>query len=471
MLLFLTSTALSGGGAPPQLQSTPCVYDLPSGFQEGRDVSCATLTVPERHDRPGAGRIKLHVIRLHGQGKGNQLDPVVYLHGGPGGDVEGALSRLGAQFVSAAGGRDVILFDQRGGGLSAPLVCSTSLTPEQQFTRNDLAYIRAMVADNLACRDQLLDAGVDLNAYNAAQIAGDVETLRQALGATQLNLYGNSYGTRVAQETLRRYPTSVRSVVLDGPVPAGAAPDSYGKLLTRALHAAFRWCARDTGCHRTYPEAQARFTTVLDRLDRDRRELAAAQPDVGVVSVPLSSTGVLEGLFGLLYGGRSPLTIPGWINPAYQGNDDELALLMAYQLRVDSYYGVFYPALCTDLPPRLRQTGKVAGEWPQVRRWSDRDGEVEAATCQAYGLKPDPLLRQPVHSDKPALILAGELDPITPPAYAELLASHLTNSTVVVFSQGGHGQTNNPSTTKCTFELLKAFWAQPDTKLNTHCVR
>lgn len=472
-LLGFAAPALAGGGAPAtRLQPTPCVYDLSSGFQEGRNASCAALSVPERHDRPSARRLKLHVIRLHGTGK--KRDPVVYLHGGPGGNVGWVVSALGAQFAAAAGGRDVVFLDQRGSGLSSPLTCRTTLTPERRLAlqlEDDATFIREELADNLACRDQVARSGADLNAYTSAQIAADLEALRLALGATQLNLYGLSYGTRVAQEMLRRYPASVRSVVLDGPLPAGEGREpELGALFTRAAQAAFDLCERDAGCRETYPNAAARFSETLGRLDREQAKVAVLHPALGSLEVPLSSGGMLDLLFSALYAGESPLILPNRVNPVYQGRYDELAALLAAQVSFETRNAARDLIDCAD-SPAIRQTAEGTNRWPEVARWSARQGEVSLKTCQALGLKPDPLLARPVTSATPALILAGELDPITPPAYGRILVPRLKNSALVVFPRGGHGQAWTGPVEECAFGLMRSFWEKPGAKLDTACVR
>jgi pimeloyl-ACP methyl ester carboxylesterase len=70
-----------------------------------------------------------------------------------------------------------------------------------------------------SCRDLLVSQGFDLTAYNSIANASDLNDLRQALGHAQWNLYGTSYGTRVALVTMRAYPDGIRSAVLDSVLP------------------------------------------------------------------------------------------------------------------------------------------------------------------------------------------------------------------------------------------------------------
>ena len=98
--------------------------------------------------------------------------------------------------------RDVILFDQRGTGYSQPdLGCPEEKkfaldTLDQNLTPTQSAELRRRRAAQ--CHDRLVKEGVNLALYNSAQNAADIEALRQALGYDKINLYGTSYGTRLA---------------------------------------------------------------------------------------------------------------------------------------------------------------------------------------------------------------------------------------------------------------------------------
>jgi len=83
--------------------------------------------------------------------------------------------------------------------------------------------------------------GVNLSAYNTQESAADIEDLRIALGYQQLNLYGVSYGSLLVLDTMRFFPQSVRSAVIDGVVPPQLQP--CGDPEYRWLHSP-RWWAR-----------------------------------------------------------------------------------------------------------------------------------------------------------------------------------------------------------------------------------
>ena len=74
-----------------------------------------------------------------------------------------------------------------------------------------------------ACRDRLVDEGVDLNGYNTPQNAADLADLRVALGIDEWNLRGVSYGSALAIETIRSHPEGLHAVLLDSIVVARRA--------------------------------------------------------------------------------------------------------------------------------------------------------------------------------------------------------------------------------------------------------
>src|SRR6185503_15624183 len=100
-----------------------------------------------------------------------------------------------------------------------------------------------------------LNKGVDPASATSAENAADVNDLRLALGYDQWNLYGVSYGTRLALTVVRDYPQSVRSVILDSVYPLQVnlytdLPENFD----RALKVLFETCAADADCSSTYPD-------------------------------------------------------------------------------------------------------------------------------------------------------------------------------------------------------------------------
>ena len=113
--------------------------------------------------------------------------------------------------------RDIVLVDQRGTGRSNPLDC-----PAEAQDPQESASPQVIAASTRACLASLAGRA-DVAWYTTSVAVEDLESVRAALGDPRIDLYGASYGTRVAQQYLRRYPQHTRALILDGVVPVGRA--------------------------------------------------------------------------------------------------------------------------------------------------------------------------------------------------------------------------------------------------------
>src|SRR5207237_7170740 len=191
-------------------------------------------------------------------------DPFVFLQGGPGGAI---IDDLGSQITRQKritdypADRDLILIDQRGTGLSQPsLACKETTTLDyrtlgQQLSPQRQADLWVQAAQQ--CRARLVASGINLNAYTSLADAADVAALRGALGYPALNLYGVSYGTRLALTVMRTHPQGLRSVILDSVDPPDVNAVT-GPLASsaRAFAVLFQGCAADPACNAAFPHLQ-----------------------------------------------------------------------------------------------------------------------------------------------------------------------------------------------------------------------
>src|SRR5690606_13994854 len=105
-----------------------------------------------------------------------------------------------------------------------------------------------MAESTRTCLEALADKA-DPRFYTTTDAVADLEALRQTLGGPKFNLVGVSYGTRVAQQYLKRHPEGVRSIVLDSPVPNELVLGvEFGRNLDDALKAQFARCQADADC-------------------------------------------------------------------------------------------------------------------------------------------------------------------------------------------------------------------------------
>jgi pimeloyl-ACP methyl ester carboxylesterase len=243
----------------------------PVKVKEGQAFTFGYLQVPENRNKANSNTIQLPVYIFKSRSKTPKPDPVIYLVGGPGSSIMGAVPYM--NYYQYLDDRDFILLEQRGTTYAQPhLACPEwaeavfqSRLPGRTDEQSDSLFRQAA----LDCRDRLLGEGVDLNGYNTREIAADVEALRQALGIEQYNLLTLSYGTKIAQTLLRDYPEGIRSVVMDSPLPLEVNYDeeSVGNLL-ESWELIFRDCENDPECKKAFPNLKERFFSVFRRKKR-----------------------------------------------------------------------------------------------------------------------------------------------------------------------------------------------------------
>lgn len=278
------------------------------------DIACGTLDVPENWSQPEGRRIQIGYLILKSTAAQPLRDPVVFLAGGPGSSALTGAAIWSHFFAGLRQERDVIFFDQRGTRLSSPLRCEaytrimalslppaevesvdastpappvypSAVTDADQFLQEAVEKY-GPIAD--ACVQQLTATGVDLSQYNSIASANDVVALVKSLGYDDYNLYGISYGTRLALEVMRNHAESgLRSVVLDSTYPPEVK--TYETLSTGAHEAViqlFADCERDKTCNTTYPDLKARFIALLARL--------RTEPVIGEDGTPITDRDLIK---------------------------------------------------------------------------------------------------------------------------------------------------------------------------------
>lgn len=238
---------------------------------------CGYLSVPENRDHPDQGTIAIALAVFKARTQPAKEDPIIYLDGGPGGTTlkvsEFLFNDLISPFLDK---RDFVLFDQRGIGYSKPALDCPEIDAyirralTEKATREE--YIQQYLDAVKGCHDNLNTRGVDPALANSKESAADIADLRIALGYDSWNLYGISYGTRLALTVMRDHPEGVRSVMLDSTYPPEAdlpsgAPGDFHRALTQM----FDDCAVDPACNSAFPDlGNVFYQTVADLNDEPK---------------------------------------------------------------------------------------------------------------------------------------------------------------------------------------------------------
>lgn len=462
----------SAAAAPsaPTLAFTPCMLEHPSGLS-GVKAECATLEVPENLSGVGR-RITLSIARHPAISERKAADPLFVLAGGPGMGAQEMYTGAAGAFARINRDRDIILVDQRGTGRSTPLQCAADPTLLGLEGPTPPPAVRDALLDTATrqCLDTL-QAKHEVAQYTTSAAVRDLEAVRVALGAAQINLYGVSYGSRVAQHYLRRYPDRVRSLILDGVLPAGLAVGPAIALdAEAALGMILRRCAAQPACRKAFGDPADIYRTLRARLTAAPREVRLPDPRSGALRTVVFGPAHLATVLRLSsYSTPTAALLPLAMHEAVT-KDNYLPLASALLMQLDTVpqsiaLGMHHSVVCAeDLP--------FIGEVDRARLATTYMGtdliDPLRRICALWPRGPvDDDFRQPLTSSVPTLLLSGSADPVTPPAYAEAVLRGLSDARHVVLQDEGHGQLG----ATCMDRVLRDFIAAPaPAKLDLQCL-
>ena len=459
----------------PEFEEADCEFSLPFAFindSANPAVVCGYLRIPENRIDPDSKFVLLHVAIFKAQGRLLAKDPLVYLAGGPG---IGALENLGfvydSVFRSFLVNRDVIVFDQRGTGFSKPSMrcpeVGTAL--RKAWESNDVQATNRAVLDAVAeCRDSLIERGLDITAYNSAANAADLEDLREALGYESWNLYGSSYGTRLALTAMRDHPGGIRKVILDATYPLDVQINiEFAQNLDRVLLHLFDACQANPECDAAFPNLQNTFYSTVSQLNQEPVVLsvpdaAGGESEIAYVDFVLTGGGLMQLVFQSLYHDSLISILPRAINEASEGRYNLFRTILGQLTLADSSvsWGMHYAVECHEEVAFESRDDLEAifVNYPHLEpalTGSQLGGLGIFGLCDTLQAgAADPIEALAVNSDIPTLILAGEFDPITPPRWGQQVADQLSDSRFFLVPGAGHGV---GLSTPCMTEIAQAF--------------
>ena len=300
---------------PTNFEWADCPRPIPYSVQ----VDCGYLSVPENRSDPNSATIRLAVAIIRTTHPTPEPDPVIYLDGGPGGEAIYYLEEW-VDFPTLAN-RDLIILDQRGMGFSEP-----RLECEIELTYGDTGHLDedVLVTETTQCRDRFLNDGIDLAGYTTLENAADLRDLRIALELESWNLFGISYGTRLALVTLREHPEGIRSLILDGVAPAELHIGTLNYVnADDAIDNLFEACASDPSCNANFPDIRTRFYDMIASLNKNPVEM-----EFGDL---LTGRGVVSGVFNALYQVDYMRGLPVVLSALIDGDPEPYVELVWYE--------------------------------------------------------------------------------------------------------------------------------------------
>ncbi len=257
IIIFIVFLSSQGYSQPHYENLQPCKVE---GVADS--VLCGTYAVFENHQTKQGKQINLNIIVIPALNKDSRKSPVFYFDGGP-----GIAATKNASFFAISNNpyqqnNDIVLVDIRGTGGSNPLHCRS--LQDKKDLQDQFAVMYP--AESVKACYRSLSQKADLTQYTTTNIVRDTDEVRKWLGYEKIHLFGLSYGTRVAQEYLRRFPSSVESAVLHSPTSTGSRmPLYHAQFAQAALDKLFDDCYKDALCKTYFPLLKKEFNELMRR--------------------------------------------------------------------------------------------------------------------------------------------------------------------------------------------------------------
>jgi pimeloyl-ACP methyl ester carboxylesterase len=458
-LAAVACAALCSAAAQAQIAWTPC--------GDSNLVACGHLTVALDPDNPSDGTITL-AMRRHLAPTGSSKDAVIALAGGPGQAAIPFMEDFTEILGPIVSTHDLIVFDQRGTGLSHALSCPAFEHLIGDSSPNAIAI----------CAGQL---GPTRGLYTTADTVADIEAIRQAGGYEKLVLYGTSYGTKVAERYAQEYPTHVEALVLDSVVPP-SGPEPFDKTTFAAVKRVLHQLCAGRACAGVTTEPVRDLAHLVKRIGSGRLRGRAIDEDGEPHTTYISS----DDLIGILVeGDLDPVLraeFPAAVRAAVRGDTAPLARLQTRAENSESEpeslaegfdVPLYYSSVCDEeafpwnpgASPRARlreartalatqPVGAFApftpanalslGDMPACSQWPLTEGAPEVDDAPLPNI--------------PTLILSGADDLRTPTANAKEVAAQIPDSHLLVVPNTGHSVLGTEPT-PCASNALQAMFA------------
>jgi len=445
-----------------QLLFQPCT--LTSAAVPGSVAAlCSRYEVPENPADSVGRKIALNIAWLEADSQhGGSSDPVFFIAGGPGQAATEAAAVVAFALREVRKQRDIFLIDQRGTGKSNPLTCTDDdgkpLPFEQQGETQ--AALLTQLRDYAAQCARALEGRADPRFYTTSEAIADLDAVRTALEVAQINIVGASYGTRLVQQYARRYPQHVRAMVMDGVAPNDLVlGGEFANTLEDALALQSRQCSALEACRKRFPtDTREQLRSVMARLAQSPAVVDYRDPATGESRRDNVTPDTITTLaFSFSYAPQTAALLPLIIDEAVQGRYAplmSLSQLMSQQMDGQINRGMQWSVICSEDADRYHPAA------------DNGDTLLGAQVAQLFftpcavwprGKRPENFTL-PLHSEAPALLTSGELDPVTPPRYAERVLAGLPNGRHLILRGQGHGTL----TLGCMPKLLGQFFESAD---------
>ncbi len=450
----------------PKLVLHPCSYEV-EDQEELVELGalCGKYDVWEDREAKKGRRISLKVVFIPALTKAKP-DPVFLLAGGPG-QAATEIPWMQMPWVKKLRHyRDIVLVDQRGTGASNPL---DFIKPGEKIPFKELFKPSDRDPE---VEEIIKNYDADLTKYTTDIAMDDLNEVRDALGYDRINIYGGSYGTRAALVYLRRHEDTVRSLVIDGVAPMEMKlVDAFAEDGERAMGLLLSHCENDERCQKAFPNLRQKLNELIVNLKEKPAQVQLNHPRTGeTVNVTVHAETLQMTIFGALYDTLRSALIPLAVERAHEGDFSVFGALLEYASggAEQISHGMQKAVLCNEDLAHIDEGEEDTGSDQRVFSRHQFVSSFQQYCDCFQGMAKTSSYFDSVTSEVPALVLSGELDPVTPPRWGEIASKNLTNSRHVVVPEMGHGVAVNGCVSNMIVEHIEN--ASP-AGIETECVK
>jgi len=446
-------------------------FGMDKNWADTSEVTCYKIPINLIYGDTSKGTKEMAVIRARSLQKSN-LQPIVYLHGGPGvATLDNAQKYLShSVWKKLRENHDVIMMDYSGNGFSGPYLCQNIWDSIVAVEHSDLTKEKKKaktIEFFMNCRDSLQSKNIDINAFTSYQIAADADEVRRHLGIETWNVFGVSYGTNVAMQYMRFFETSINKVVLDSPFPPNAKVFSFVQTMNETMNHMQSIIDKDPTMAKAFPNVIKDFAATADRLNKTPLKIDGSDFNGDDLSGAMAMTFYKTKLVRLI-----PLALKEFAN----GNNAAIVKWVKSQYVNDGAGGDAYGRL-NDFhmyaingfewkPRTFEQTPLyLEREYPYLASLSNKD---YFDIC--YAFRPESVeasYYKPIKSDLPTLVLNCEFDPGCPISYGYSTIQEMSNAKLVIVPNASHSAI---SYNDCTVNLVKDFFDHQENQIDTECL-
>lgn len=435
LALLLLSTIMAF--AQIKLDQTKSYFPDPENLKDS-NIEWYRFTVPENWDLPTGRKIILAVAVLKKKDN-SQSEPVVFIQGGPGGNtIDGIRFWLRHPLRKT---HDIILIDLRGTGFSEPRLCPDfgkkifEILAKNQENEYD---VKDKINIALECRQDMIDQGIDLSAYNSVSVAKDLNALKGALRINKWNVYGTSYGTFIAQTYAKTYPEDIQSLILDSPVADISDYYTYNtQNYLLSLDKLFKDCKENLVSNQQYPNLENVYYSNIAMLKENPLTISIDKSIISTGEFTYNAEDYKIAIQQALYDKRLIEILPLLIYQFKDRNTTTLAqLVKAFSGALSLNYGCYYCFTCNEVIPynNLQKYDSISVQNKKLNGGLSFY-RSDFSVCENWN-KDSHFSQEKLslRNDNPfrVLILSGEFDPITPNNFARATAKNFNSNVEII---------------------------------------